>query len=180
MLKKITVIFICLLFFNTIKSKAQQAKSGKADALKLFSNFYGDYSCEGGNARGQMISADISFTPEFNGEAMVYEHIDHPPLKAHSKAIWNYDGTSRQLVSLSVFAIKDTSLTISALFVAEQWSTDSIMFKADTLVAPPFRPNRFIYKKNGDDSLHITWQVKQDDQWVVGDHLQCVEKKSAE
>lgn len=178
MVKRITALAVCLLFIISVKANGQNAANSKAEALQLFSNFYGQYRCRGGNARGQKISADVSFTPTLDGKAMVYEHIDYPPLKAHSKAIWSYDAASKKLVSLSVFALKDTSLTTSSLFVGQKWSADSLMLKADTLVVPPFKPNRFIYKKNGNDSLKITWQVKQDDRWVMGDYLECTEQNS--
>jgi hypothetical protein len=175
---KISSFLVGIFFLSIVTAKAQTVESGRKEALKLFDNFYGHYDCSGGNARGQKISAEISFLPALDGNAMEYEHIDHPPLKAHTKAIWNFDAASKRLVSLSTVSIMDTTLTFSSLLVSNRWSADSLMFNADTLVTPPFRPNRFIYKKNGEHSLHITWQVKKDEEWVMGDYLQCEEADS--
>jgi len=174
MIKKIVAIFLWVLI-AVLQVDAQSNKELKAGAYQLFNNFYGHYNCKGGNARGQNISADVSFSPALEGNAMVYEHIDHPPLKAHSKAIWSYDAVSKKLVSLSVSSIKDTTLTFSTLLVSDSWSPDSLLFNADTLVAPPFRPNRFIYEKTGKNSLRMTWQVRKEGHWVMGDYLRCEE-----
>jgi hypothetical protein len=173
---KVYALFIVALltYIHPLELNAQSNNSKTSEVRKLFEFLEGTWQCKGAFADGTQLQSGLEFTSIMDGRALLYEHRDRPPNTYQSTAIWTVEASSQTLTSLATVTVgKDSTMATPLVFVGKQWTDRSMILTADTLHAPPFKPNRFIYKKLDEDSFKMTWQVKQKDEWMMGDYLIC-------
>lgn len=172
------VLLLAGVVFSPTAIQAQATIEEELEEVKgLFTFFTGSWDCAGAFADGRSLEADLLFAPELEGRILRYQHADRPPNRYAASATWSLDTDSKQLVSLSVFTIADTTVVSPSLFVASEWTDSSVTFVADTLLSPPFAPHRFRYESEATDRFRMTFEVQRGGSWEMGDYLICRRKK---
>jgi hypothetical protein len=90
-----SVIFI-LVTASALCCRAQQSKTDPT-MVKFFA---GNWSCTGEFGSGKKIEADVSFTPELDGNWLLYRHHDRAPGPFKALALWGVDQPSGSLVAV--------------------------------------------------------------------------------
>lgn len=153
---------------------AQHSAVSPEKARKLIQRFAGSWSCQGAfTSNKKSLEADLTFSPALNGKAMEYRHRDRLPHKFQALGLWSVDAASGRPVYTSVFASHGNPATSSNFFAGRLENDSTLVFTADTLLAPPFKPNRFIYEMLDEAHFEMTWQVLKKGSWTTGDYLNC-------
>jgi hypothetical protein len=148
-----------------------QAENSPEAATRLFTALAGSWSCSGAFADGRPLAADVTFTPQAEGRSLLYRHRDRAPNSFVQDALWGPDEKNHAILSLAFAG--DAKHLVPELFVANSWTATSIVFEAKPLTSPPFAPNRFTYKVEG-ETFRMVWEVQRQSGWAVGDEIQCV------
>lgn len=147
-----------------------QREQAKAE---LFRRLVGQWSCEGGFARGGALSADLSFASAIDDRVLTFTHMDRPPNVFWQRSTWLMNGKTGRLVSVGANGSQKERTAAPVMFTASEWTDRSVIFVADTLNVPPFVPNRFVYSLPDSNHLRMRWEINRDTLWTLGDSLTC-------
>ena len=171
MRKMLVLLLLVCVHHATAVAADQPATNSPEAATQFFASLAGQWACTGTFANGKPLAADITFTPKSEGRALLYHHQDRAPTNFIQDALWGPDAANHSLVSLTFAG--NPQVLAPQLFVAESWTTTSIVFEAKALTSPPFAPNRFTYRLDDPNTLKMIWEVQRQGAWSMGDQLTC-------
>ena len=154
-------------------ANAEESASSKEEARTFFASVSGAWTCAGQFADGRPLVADLRFTPIMEGNAVVYEHTDKDKTTFQSVGMWSYDDRLSAPVFLRFSGKQGTQRSSAAMFIGGDVTDSSLVFTADDLAGPPWKPNRFLWELSDDDVLKMTWEVEKDGQMSFGDRISC-------
>lgn len=171
-MRRMLVFLLLMLAPYATPATAGQPDANTAEAARqLFAALAGQWSCSGAFANGKPLAADITFTLKSDSRALLYHHQDRAPSNFIQDALWGPDAANHSLVSLAFAG--NPQVLAPQLFVAQSWTTTSIIFEAKALTSPPFAPNRFTYRLDDANTLKMIWEVQRQGAWSMGDQLTC-------
>jgi hypothetical protein len=169
----------CLLLAFATANAAAQAPASPAPVqqqrkpepptrvpAELASFFTGEWSGRGQFASGRPIEADVSFHPELDGQWLQYRHTDRAPNSYKALGMWGIENSSRKLV----MTLNDSGGG-ARTFTSGGWGDGSVIF-VRTISTDPLREERFVFRRIGDQSFHMAYEVHAGEQpWRMIDQL---------
>jgi hypothetical protein len=138
--------------------------------------FSGEWNGSGEFASGKKIEADISFTPNLDGQWLVYRHADRPPNGYKALGMWGFEYASRRFIMV----IND-NFGGARRFSSEGWLNGRVVFENIAVPTPPMNPGppaaptrheRFTFERQDRDTLKMTYEASDDGKnWHLGDYL---------
>ena len=144
----------------------------------LFGALQGRWDCNGNFAKGKPISSRVKIAADLKGFGLRLLHSDRPPNTYFAEESWSKDAVSGKLVSLSWVGVQGSPQRSPALYVADEVSASNVTFVQQSLLAPPWTPNRFRYVVEG-RSFRILWETEKNGEWLLGDSLRCLPARGA-
>lgn len=144
----------------------------------LFHALEGRWDCNGNFANGKPIGSRLQIAPDLGGFGLRLVHSDRPPNTYFAEESWSKDAVSGKLVSLAWIGVQGSPQRSPALYVADEVSASNVTFVQQSLLAPPWTPNRFRYVVEG-RSFRIFWETEKNGQWLLGDSLRCLPARGA-
>lgn len=128
--------------------------------------FGGEWSGKGAFASGRPIEAEVSFTPELDGQWLQYRHTDRAPNSYKALGLWGTESGSRKLV----MTVNDNGGG-ARTFASEGWQDGKVVF-VRTISSEPLREERFVFERTSSDSFHMAYEVHAGDKpWRMIDQL---------
>jgi hypothetical protein len=162
---------ILLVMVPVLASAEPEAPPSTADAqLRTLSRILvGRWSCQGHFADGRSISSTESFEPLPEGRWMLQEHSDDAPFDYRAHSLWGWNDDLRRF-TVTIF----DNFGGQRLFTSPGWQRDALTLEAQTLLTPPARQERFLYRTLAGGGYSVEYQVLQSSgTWKVGDLLEC-------
>jgi len=138
--------------------------------------FSGEWNGTGEFASGKKIEADISFTPDLDGQWLVYRHADRPPNRYKALGMWGFEYASKRFIMV----IND-NFGGARQFSSEGWLNGKVVFEKIAVFTPPTnvgppaaptRQERFTFERQDGDTLRMTYESSDDGKnWRLGDYL---------
>lgn len=128
--------------------------------------FGGAWSGKGAFASGRPIEAEVSFTPELDGQWLLYRHSDRAPNSYKALGMWGIESASRKLL----MTVND-NFGGARSFASEGWQDGKVIFSR-TISAEPLREERFVFERRSANSFHMAYEVRPGDKpWRLVDQL---------
>jgi hypothetical protein len=142
-------------FTNVRSSAVVPQRAVRVDSLPALARFLeGVWRCRGGTPAGKVLESDVTFGSTLDAHWVKSEHVDIPPGRYRSLALWPADTTGREVVT----TIYDNFG--GARRFAGSWSDDSIVWRRDTSETGA-RPERFTYRRTSVDTYWYAWHVRR-------------------
>jgi hypothetical protein len=164
---KAVLLLISLFIFqekpNSIKHQ---------DPLTDFSFFIGEWKGKGEFSNGKPIEATMSFEKTFNDHWIKHTHTDVLPNTYHALSMWP-TAPKEGIFSVQIF----DSFGSHRNFTTEGWVNDEVVLITETEHTGIWKWQKFIYKKTGDNSFKMTFEVSSDGKgWKWIDYLNFTRK----
>ncbi|HEX5259810.1 MAG TPA: hypothetical protein VFW35_13650 [Sphingomicrobium sp.] len=166
------ILLAAIMLSLAVRPPPPAAPAIRAETASLFTSLAGNWSCSGSFANGHRIESTLRFTRRADGAGLSLVHVDRPPNKYRSEEVWAVDKQSGELLSLAWVGLQGSTDWSASLFASDRWSASEITLVQQSMLRPPWTPNRFRYVLLG-NFLHVSWERQQDNQWVLGDSLEC-------
>ena len=133
--------------------------------------FVGEWSGAGEFASGRKIEADVSFTPDLDGQWLAYRHIDRAPNKYKAAGMWGFERSSNSFV----MTVND-SFGGARTFTSTGWQDGRIVFNRGVLSAGA-KLERFTFLRVAADGFKMAYETSDDgDAWKMIDHVVFTKK----
>jgi hypothetical protein len=161
-------LFVCALAMSAIV-RAEEPAGGDKPLAQLTALFDGRFLCNGHFSNGKSISSSESFSSVLGGLWLAEEHIDDPPFGYLARSLWGWN-TDGKVFSLTIY----DNFGGMRLFTSSGWSNGVLTFDEKTLLAPPARQERFVYKQIA-RGYSVEYDVLDKTRsWKMGDTLDCL------
>ena len=126
---------------------------------------------KGAFANDKEIEADLTFTPDLDGQWLVVRHTDRHPNRYKALALWGIESTSGELV----MAVSD-NFKGARLFTSQGWRDGKVVFVKHSPAlsdsSAPSRRERFTYERQSSSTFKMTYEASGDGvTWCLGDSL---------
>jgi len=141
---------------------------------QFFSNIEGEWQCKGATAKGKETAANISFTSDSTGKVYTYTQVG---TKGHTNTLtstWAFDKPMKNLIVSRRYISPDG--VNSDMYLGDTWTSTSLTLVAKELWVDLWAENRFLYEVQDDGKFKVTWEVKREGAWKMGDYLLCDKK----
>ncbi|MEO7456119.1 MAG: hypothetical protein ABIY52_07635 [Gemmatimonadaceae bacterium] len=131
--------------------------------------FTGSWSCSGGTPAGRQMNSDVVFTPVLDGHFLEARHVDRPPGRYESVAMWPLD-TAAGHFSTVVY----DNFGGARHFAAEVSGAAAVVLVRDTLEQGA-RAESFTYRASSESTYWYAWYVRRaaGQPLALGDSATC-------
>ncbi|MFZ6745587.1 hypothetical protein ACO0LC_20375 [Undibacterium sp. JH2W] len=139
----------------------------------IVSFFAGEWQGAGEFASGKKIAADVSFTPDLDGQWLQYRHTDLTPNTFKSLTLWGYDRALNKIVMVGA-----NNFGSARVFHSEGWQDDALVFSKAELAGN--MPERFHFIRLNQNSFKMIYENQRDGlNWRMVDYLIFTRKPAA-
>ena len=135
---------------------------------QLAKYFVGDWHCRGGTPSGKTLESGVTFAMALDGHWLRVEHVDVPPGRYKSLAMWPADSAAHNLSTIFY-----DNFAGSRRFLG-RWGADSIVWMRDTTEACA-RVESFTFRRTSASTYWYSWHVGRPGgaPTVLGDSATC-------
>lgn len=133
----------------------------------------GAWTCRGGTPAGRTLSSDVRFGPVLGDRWLEVAHLDVPPGRYSSLALWPLAPADSAPLATVVY----DDFGGARRFLLDGWKPDSVVLVRDTTERGA-RPERFTYRRTSPTSYWYAWHVRRDASGpeVLGDSATCTRR----